>query len=191
MMRRLVLLSLLAIALPLSAQSAAAPAAAPAPDPLAPLSFLLGTWVAATGTTGSSGGQVVGTYTFSRDLGGHALQRTGTVASCKGPQDFDCNHHDQLTIFPDANAVAAHGASLLALYLDNEGHVIYYTITLPNPHTAVFLSQGPANGPKFKLIYHLEGSGPKAVMSGKFQGAAPGSDEYRSYLEWSGGRSRE
>jgi hypothetical protein len=188
MMRRLVLLSLLAIALPLSAQSAAAPAAAPAPDPLAPLSFLLGTWVAATGTTGSSGGQVVGTYTFSRDLGGHALQRTGTVASCKGPQDFDCNHHDQLTIFPDPHGAAAHGSSLFALYLDNEGHVIYYTITTPDPHTAIFLSQGPPTAPKFRLIYHLEGTGPKAVMTGKFQMAAPGSDDYHSYLEWSGSR---
>jgi hypothetical protein len=167
-------------------QAAAQTPAPPTPDPLAPLNFLLGTWIAATGATGSSGGQIVGTYTFSRDLGGHAMQRTGTVAACKGPQDFDCNHHDQLTVFPDANALAAHHSSLLALYLDNEGHVIYYTISLPDPHTAVFDSQGPKTMPKFRLIYHLEGTGAKAVMSGKFQFAPPGSDDFHSYLEWSG-----
>lgn len=158
----------------------------PPADPLAPLNFLLGSWIAATGPAGGSGGQVVGTYTFSRDLGGHALQRTGTVATCKGPQDFDCNHHDQLTIFPDANALATHHSSLLALYLDNEGHVIYYTVSLPDPHTAIFLSQGPASAPKFRLLYHLEGDGPKAIMSGKFQFAPPGTEDYHSYLEWSG-----
>jgi hypothetical protein len=183
-MRRFLLTTLLATALPISAQSAAMPTS----DPLATLSFILGTWTAATAPAGNAGAQVLGTYTFSRDLAGHALQRTGTVATCKGPQDFDCNHHDQLTIFPDANALAAHHSSLLALYLDNEGHVIYYTISLPDPHTAVFNSQGPPSEPKFRLIYHLEGSGPKAVMIGKFQSAAPGSEEFHSHLEWSGTR---
>jgi hypothetical protein len=184
-MRKLFTAAALAVSMTLMAQT---PAPTPPADPLASLDFLLGTWTAVTGATGTSGGQVMGTYTFSRDLAGHALQRTGTVASCKGPQDFDCNHHDQLTIFPDANAQAIHHSSLLALFLDNEGHVIYYTLTTPDPQTVVFNSQSPASTPKFRLIYHLEGSGAKAVMSGKFQMAAPGSDDYHSYLEWSGTR---
>ena len=181
-MRRLLLTALLAVTLPLPAQTAAVPAS----DPLAPLNFLLGTWTAATTATGSAAAQVLGTYTFSRDLAGHALQRSGTVATCKGHKDFDCNHHDQLTIFPDPNGQAIHGSSIFALYLDNEGHVIYYTVSTPDAHTAVFNSQGPASAPKFRLTYHLEGDGPKAMMTGKFQFAPPGSDEYHSYLEWSG-----
>lgn len=181
-MHRLLLTSLLSAVFPLTAQSAPAPTV----DPLAPLSFLLGTWSAETAATGMAAAQVFGTYTFSRDLAGHAMQRTGTVAICKGPQDFDCNHHDQLTIFPDPNGMAAHHSSLFALYLDNEGHVIYYAITTPDPHTVVFNSQGLPSAPKYRLIYHLEGNGPKAIMSGKFQFAPPGSDDYRSYLEWSG-----
>jgi len=181
-MRLLLALTLLAAAaLSTHAQS-------PAADPLAPLDFLTGTWTAATTAASSSSGQVIGTYTFSRDLAGHALQRTGTVATCKGPSDFDCNHHDQLTIFPDPHGATVHGSSLFALYLDNEGHVIYYTITTPDPHTAIFLSQGPPTAPKFRLTYHLEGTGPKAIMTGKFQMAAPGSDDYHSYLEWSGSK---
>jgi hypothetical protein len=173
----------------LAAASLTASAQAPKTDPLAPLDFLLGTWAAnAVAPDGSAAAAVYGTYTFSRDLGGHAMQRTGTVATCKGPQDFDCNHHDQLTIFPDPTGQAAHHASLFALYLDNEGHVIYYTIATPDAHTAIFSSVTAGSAPKFKLVYHLEGSGPKAIMSGKFQMAAPGSDDYHSYLEWSGTR---
>jgi len=171
-MRRYLALALFA------ASTFSAVAQAPA-DPLTPLDFLTGPWIAATNTAGSSSGNVLGTYTFSRTLAGHAIERTGTVATCKGPQDFDCNHHDRLTIFPESGALAA-------LYLDNEGHVIHYLITLPDPHTAVFLSQGPPSAPKFRLTYHLEGTGPKAIMTGKFQFAPPGSDDFHSYLEWSG-----
>jgi hypothetical protein len=183
-MRRLLTLLALATAT-LTAQT---------PDPLTPLDFLTGTWIAATNTAGNSAGTVLGTYTFSRDLAGHTLERTGTVASCKGPQDFDCNHHDRLTVFPEAGALAA-------LYLDNEGHVIHYTVTTPDPHTVVFLSAPTPGAPTFRLTYHLEGTGPKAVMFGKFQMAAPvrvpsgrslpagvasGSTDFHSYLEWSG-----
>jgi hypothetical protein len=183
-MKKLLLAVLLGTSTILIAQTPSAPA--PQTDPLASLDFLLGTWSATTSAAGSSGGEAAGTYTFSRDLDGHVLQRTGTPAACKGPADFNCKHRDQLTIFPDANAQAIHHSSLLALFVDNEGHVIYYTLTTPDPQTVVFNSQSPASAPKFRLIYHLEGSGPKAVMSGKFQMAAPGSDDFHSYLEWSG-----
>jgi hypothetical protein len=183
-MRRSLLLALLAAA----TLCASAQTPAPAADPLAPLDFLTGTWTAGTSSAGSAGGQVLGTYTFSRTLAGHALDRTGTVATCKGPQDFDCNHHDRLTVFSDPNAVAVHHASLFAFYMDNEGHIIYYVVSTPDPHTAVFDSQAPPTAPKFRLTYHLEGTGPKAIMTGKFQMAAPGSDDYHSYLEWSGTR---
>ena len=156
-------------------------------DPLAPLDFLLGTWSAKTDTAASSAGaQGTGAYTFARDLNGHALVRSSSADTCKGPAKFDCSHHDQLTIFADPNALAMHKSSLLALYLDSEGHVIYYTISTPDPHTAIFNSQSPAALPKFRLVYHLEGDGPKALMTGKFQMAAPGSDDFHSYLEWSG-----
>ena len=118
----------------------------------------------------------MGTYTFALDLNGHALQRNSSVDKCTGPNSFDCQHHDQLTIYATA------AGSLEALYIDSEGHVINYTIAAPDPMTAVFTSQGPAAAPHFKLIYHLDGK----TMTGRFQGAAPGSTEFHSYLEWSG-----
>jgi hypothetical protein len=178
-MRPLVLALLLAAA-PLAAQT-------PATDPLAPLDFLTGTWSAVSpATAGTASAATSGTYTFRRDLNGHALDRSSSADTCSAPAAFDCAHHDRLTIFSDPNALAAHHASLLAFYMDNEGHVIYYTVSLPDPHTAVFLSQGPASAPKFRLTYHLDTSGPKPIMSGKFQFAPPGSDDFHSYLEWSG-----
>jgi hypothetical protein len=183
-MRRLALLALTLCTASLAAQS---PASTPATDPLAPLDFLLGTWSAKTDSAaGSASAQATGAYTFRRDLNGHALVRSLSADDCKGPADFDCSHQDQLTIFADSNALAMHKAALLALYLDSEGHVIYYTISTPDAHTAIFNSQGLPSLPKFRLIYHLEGDGPKAVLSGKFQTAAPGSGDFRSYLEWSG-----
>jgi hypothetical protein len=158
-----------------------------AADPLAPLGFLLGTWSAKTDAPASSAGaQVTGTYTFRRDLNGHALVRSSSADTCKAPTAFECAHHDQLTIFADPTALAIHKSSLLALYLDSEGHVIYYTISTPDPHTAIFNSQNAPTQPKFRLVYHLEGDGPSASMSGKFQMATPGSDDFHSYLEWSG-----
>jgi len=156
-------------------------------DPLASLDFLTGTWSATSApASGSANAAATGKYTFSRDLAGHSLERTTSADTCKGPKTFDCEHHDRLTIFSDPNALAAHHTSLLAFYMDSEGHVIYYAVSTPDAHTVVLLSQGPASAPKFKLTYHLEGDGPKAVMSGKFQFAPPGSDDFHSYLEWSG-----
>lgn len=185
-MRRFVLLALISCAASVAAQS---PASTQPADPLAPLDFLIGTWSAKTDSAASSAGaQGTGTYTFRHDLNGHALVRSSSYDSCKGPSNFDCTHRDQLTIFADPNAMALHKASLLALYLDSEGHVIYYAISTPDPHTVIFNSQALPSLPKFRLIYHLEGDGPKAVMSGKFQSAAPGSDDFHSYLEWSGAK---
>jgi hypothetical protein len=179
-MRRLLLLVLVLCPASLLAQ-------APTADPLAPLGFLLGTWSAKSDAAASSAGaESTGTYIFRRDLNGHALIRSSSADTCKGPANFDCNHHDQLTIFADPNALAAHKSSLLALYLDSEGHVIYYTVSTPDAHTAVFNSQNAASQPRFRLLYHLEGDGPKALMTGKFQMAAPGSEDFHSYLEWSG-----
>lgn len=182
------MLRLAAIALCASSIIAAAqaPATPPASDPLAPMNFLLGTWSAESSPNGTAGAHASGTYTFRRDLNGHALQRTSSADTCKGPASFDCQHHDELTIFADSNGAAAHGATLFALYLDSEGHVIYYTVTTPDPHTVILLSQGRPDAPHFRLTYHLEGDGPKAVMTGKFQFAPPGSTDFHSYLEWSG-----
>ncbi|SNT39511.1 hypothetical protein SAMN05421770_11123 [Granulicella rosea] len=151
------------------------PAAARQDTQFTPLSFLFGTWSAATAASGATGATALGDYTFRPDLKGKVITRTGSLDACKGPQGFDCDHHDMLTIYPENGA-------LHAIYFDNEGHTIHYDIATPDANTAVFLSNTP--GPQFRLIYHLEGK----VMTGKFQFAPPGSKDFTSYLEWSGAR---
>ena len=105
------------------------------------------------------------------------ISRMSSADSCKGPVGFNCQHHDLLTIYEDTGSMVPH-----ALYADNEGHVLHYDISFPDPVTAVFITTAP--GPKFRLTYHYV----DGLMSGKFQVMAPGTTEFRSYLEWAGTR---
>lgn len=143
-------------------------------DAWAPLRFLIGTWDARSvnGDVQSSG-----SYVFQTELRGHVLARHAATKDCKGPLDFNCEHSDLLYIY-------AEGSSYQAIYFDNEGHVIHYNVSTPAPATAVFLSDEKQPGRQFRLVYGLK----NGVMNGKFQLKAPGQAEFRSYLEWTGGK---
>lgn len=142
------------------------------------LSFLEGTWDAKV-QAGSAGAQGLGTYTFRSELNGHVLARHSEQAACRGPKAYDCEHSDLLYIYREgADPV------LRALYLDSEGHVIHYAVTVPQPGTAEFNTDLNELGPQFHLVYHLN----NGVMSGKFQMRLPGQADWQSYLEWSGAR---
>ncbi len=161
------------LTLPLLAQVSSQPS-----DPWKALGFLQGTWEAKT--NGESGVQVQGTYTFQMELKNHVLARHSHYsAGCKGPADFDCDHGDLLYVYQQMP-----GESLKALYLDNEGHVIHYSVSAPTATSAEFLSDASQPGPRFRLLYELHGE----VMSGKFQIRMPGQNEWKSYLEWSGSK---
>jgi hypothetical protein len=163
------------LAAPIMAQTPSQTPAQPA-DPWQSLSFLQGSWEARTGAGSSA--KVVGVYTFAKELKGHILSLHGVVADCTGPDSFDCQHSDLLYLYLDAP-----GQPLKAIYFDNEGHVIHYGISLPDPMTIVFLSE-PGPGPRYRLTYHRDGS----MMFGKFQMQPPGQDTWTSYLEWSGAK---
>jgi hypothetical protein len=143
------------------------------------LSFLEGTWDAKA--TGNSGAAATGSYTFRLELRDHILVRHGDLSQCKGPSTFDCDHGDLLYIYRDSST-----QPLKAIYFDNEGHVIHYDVSTPSPTSAVFLSDSSQPGPQFRLAYELKGG----VMYGKFQLRMPGQQEWKSYLEWSGGKQK-
>ncbi len=170
-MKKLLPIASLLLALPALAQTA------PTADAWAPLAFLEGAWNATS--TGPDGKPASGAYEFRRELGGHALSRH-TVAGprCTDPADAACLHGDQLTVFQDQP-----GHPLKALYIDNEGHVIHYTVSTPAPNDVVFLSDN-TNGPRFRLEYRLD----HGEMAGKFQIQMPGQPDWHSYLEWSGAK---
>jgi hypothetical protein len=141
-------------------------------DAWKPLRFLIGTWEAKT-QGGSAGAASSGSYSFQLELRDHVLARHSGGSECKGPADFDCEHGDLLYVYQDAA-----GQAYKAIYFDNEGHVIHYDVSFPSATSAVFLAG------QFRLSYELKGS----TMVGKFQMRAPGRDEFKSYLEWSGGK---
>jgi hypothetical protein len=148
-------------------------------DPWKALAFLEGTWDAHT-QAGSAGAQSNGKYTFKPELKHHVLVRTSEAyAACKGPVSFDCKHSDVLYIYQEAE-----NQPLRAIYFDNEGHVIHYTVSTPESTTALFVSEASASGPQFQLIYQLK----DAVMSGRFQMRMPGQADWKTYLEWSGAK---
>ena len=154
----------------------AAAQASPKPDPWAGLRFLVGTWEAKT-TGGSAQATGLGSYTFQLELKEHVLARHSAYEACKGPEDFNCRHGDLLYLYPEGPDQA-----LKAIYFDNEGHVIHYSVSTPRPNAVVFLSDAP--GPEFRLSYELAGE----IMAGKFQVKMPGQAEFGTYLEWSGKR---
>jgi hypothetical protein len=170
MMRKLLTVSLFCVA----GFSAQPPVVAS--DPWKPLRFLIGKWEAKTTTEKV---QETGTYSFQPELRDHVLVRRSSAGPCKGPADFDCEHSDVLYVY-----VQAPGQPYKAIYFDNEGHVIHYDVTAPTATSAIFLSDGTQPGPQFRLSYQLK----DGVMVGKFQMKPPGQSDFRSYLEWRGGR---
>jgi hypothetical protein len=142
------------------------------------LRFLFGTWEAKTGG-GSAGAASQGSYFFRLELRDHILARHTISAGCTGPADFDCEHQDLLYVYPESA-----GKPFRAIFFDNEGHVIHYDVLTPSATTAVFLSDPSQPGPQYRLRYELVGT----IMHGTFQMRMPGQTEFKSYLEWSGGK---
>jgi hypothetical protein len=147
-------------------------------DPWKSLRFLIGTCEAKS-QGGSAKSESSGTYTFQLELRNHILARHSSGEDCKGPADFNCAHSDLLYVYKDER-----GQPQKAIYFDNEGHVIYYQVSIPTASSAIFLSDPSRPGPQFRLSYTLNGS----TMSGKFQIRMPGQAEFNSYLEWSGAK---
>jgi hypothetical protein len=147
------------------------------PDPWADLRFLVGSWEAKA-TGGKAQAQAAGTYSFRLELRDHVLARHSSYASCKGPEDFNCEHGDLLYIYPE-------GPGLRAIYFDNEGHVIHYAVTVARAGRAELLSDRSLPGPQFRLTYERKGD----QLAGKFEIRMPGQEDFSAYLEWVGGRA--
>jgi hypothetical protein len=152
------------------------PASPKAVDPWSAIGFLEGTWEAKT-LGGAANANVAGSYSFKKELGGHILARHSSRDGCKGPAGFDCDHGDLLYVFQDQA-----GEPLKAIYFDNEGHIIHYSVSTPAPDRVVFISDAGTPGPRFQLVYELKAG----VMSGKFEMQMPGKTDWMPYLEWSG-----
>jgi hypothetical protein len=115
-------------------------------SPWAAWSWLIGEW---KGDGSGQPGQGGGTFSFQPDLDGKILIRkskTDFPASGNRPA---FNHEDLMIVSLDYS-----GAATKAVYFDNEGHTINYSITY-SASSIVLVSEKIPNVPIFRLTYTL------------------------------------
>jgi len=159
-MRSVVLVVAFVLAVPLAVHAA---------DDWAPLSFLIGDWGDCTGS--GAPGASTGRFSVEPQVGGHALLRRNTADTPQG------RHEDLMMIFRTP------GQGFRAVYVDNEDHVIQYTVTpTADPAGAVFLSDEAPGMPRFRLTYQMK---PDARIGVVFAIAPPGGNDFKTYTEGS------
>lgn len=107
---------------------------------------LFGDWI---GEGGGKPGQGGGTFTFKPDLDNKILVRKGHTefpATDKSPVSV---HDDLMIISPDHS-----GTPAKAIYFDNEGHIINYSITYAEK-SIILTSEKVPGSPVFRLTYSL------------------------------------
>jgi hypothetical protein len=104
--------------------------------------FLIGNW---TGDGTGPAGQGIGDLVVETDLKDSILKMTNQV---------DFTGKDKKTTYRSTMVVS--GGSK-ALFMDNEGHVLHYTVTL-GPKTVTFVSDPEPNSPRFRFTYTDLGS---------------------------------
>jgi hypothetical protein len=143
---------------------------------LQPFAFLLGTWDAAAGRSGETGG-----FTFGAAVQGRVITRTN-YANYPASADAPASRHDDLMV------IYAEGDAVHADYFDSEGHVIRYVAQSPHPGEIVFVSEIKPNEPRYQLRYTANKDG---LLSGAFDIAPPGSSgAFKPYLAWTARRRR-
>ncbi len=136
--------------------------------------FLLGEW---TAEGGGQPGQATGTFSFNFDLQGRILVRVNRANYPASNNHPAFSHEDLMVIYSEPG-----GATVRAIYFDNEGHVIHYTAEFSRDQkTLTFLSDPAPSTPRFRLIYS-KGTG--GTLKLKFEIAPPGKPEsFSTYVE--------
>jgi hypothetical protein len=133
-------------------------------------SFLLGEWI---GEGSGQPGQGGGTFTFYTDLNQNILVRKSHseyAASGNRPATI---HDDLMVVYPESS-----GVPTKAIYFDNEGHVIDYSIAYSNG-SIVLTSEKKANIPVFRLTYTPIDS---ETVNTKFEMSQDG-EKFMTYIE--------
>jgi len=149
----------------LSATLAQAPPSAPGAlvDPWARWRFLVGDWV---GEGGGRPGEGSGSFSLQFDLDQSVLVRRSRTEYPAAGGKPRLVHEDLMVCYPDPA-----GGRILAIYFDNEGHVIRYTEETAGQGRVVLVSDVNASAPRFRLTYTR--LGPDAIGIA-FEIAPPG-----------------
>jgi hypothetical protein len=112
-------------------------------------SWLIGEW---TGEGSGQPGLGGGIFSFRPDLDKKILVRKSHSEYPASENKPKVIHDDLMIIYPDQS-----GNPINAIYFDNEGHTINYTISYPNK-SIVLTSEKARNIPVFRLTYTLLGN---------------------------------
>jgi hypothetical protein len=133
-------------------------------------SWLTGEWA---GEGSGQPGQGEGTFSFRPDLDKKILVRKSHSEYPAAGNKPKVVHDDLMIIYPDYS-----GNPVEAIYFDNEGHTINYSITY-SENLIVLTSSKIPNVPVFRLTYHLLED---EMVNTKFEISQDG-ENFMTYLE--------
>lgn len=136
--------------------------------------FMIGEW-AAEQTGGQLGQTSSGSFSLSPDLQGAVLLRKNHAEYPPANGRPAIVHDDLMTIYQENGATKA-------FYVDNEGHVIRYDVSIfPDKKKVVMLSEKIENEPRFRLTYSVPRPDALAIV---FEIAPPGKTEgFKVYVQ--------
>ena len=131
---------------------------------------LTGDWQGeGSGAPGEGGGR----FSFRYDLDKKIIVRKSHCEYAATDKKPKIIHEDLMVIYADQN-----GAPSKAIYFDNEGHTINYTVSYAD-QSIVFLSDKMPNAPIFRLTYTLTG---QETVNTKFEMSQDG-ERFFTYIE--------
>ena len=133
-------------------------------------SWLTGNWI---GEGEGQPGQRSGTFSFSFDLDQNILVRKSHSEYPATGNRPATVHNDLMVIYPDNT-----GNPAKAVYFDNEGHTIFYTVTFSDI-SVVMTSEFAQGSPAFRLSYLPVDSSTVAV---RFE-ISTDAVNFRTYIE--------
>jgi len=132
--------------------------------------WLMGEWV---GEGAGQPGQGNGTFTFKFDLDKKILVRKAHTSFPKTENKQESIHEDLMIIYTDFT-----GKPSKAIYFDNEGHTIEYTV-MCSDKSITFTSNKMPDIPVFRLTYSLLVN---KMINTKFEMSQDG-DKFITYVE--------
>ena len=142
-------------------------------DTWMPFQFLIGNWSGVG--SGNPAEAVAGATSFSFELDKRIILRKNRAEYLpKTARKAPVVHEDLMVIYPEAT-----NSKFRAVYFDNEGHVINYTVSAPVNRSALLFESAESNqGMRFRLVYELTAQG---TLATEFYTAPPGGD-YKLYV---------
>lgn len=139
--------------------------------------YLIGNW---KGEGSGKPGEGQGYFSFETDLNNNILVR-------KSHSEYPASKDKPLIVHDDLMIVYLNNSGIpgKAIYFDNEGHVINYSVTFPNSKDIVFTSEKTPNAPVFRLTYSVIDTN---TVNTTFSMSQDG-ENFRTYVEGKSKRS--